>query len=297
MIPAMLPKNIPQDINIELLLSYFPEGSCKVSLAGLHKRNVYNDLIDLEENPDGTLLLNIGRHGLYNTLPEIMFHPIDRFDNLPKLEEKERFAEEHEAQEKEKENARKFFAPIDLMLLRLRTETRERLKDYTESDKIMIDILGDRITKEQHQNRFIKQVIPFLPSCKNIRGNKTLISFMLRKIFMEEGINIRVLDKKHEFHDPYPRYEEHLPANLDALYVGNRYDENVLTYIIRFWSEEECNAHFLQFVDEVEMLRLFIQDYFLSVDEILHFEIVKDEEPLRLSDEIKLNYLNYNTNV
>lgn len=293
----MLPKNIPQDINVELLLSYFPKGSCKVSLSGLHKRNAYNDLLDITENNNGTLLLSIGRHSLYNSLPEFMFHPIDRFDNLPKLEEKERFAEEYEAQEQEKENAHKFFAPIDLMLLHLRIETRERLKIYTETDKIMIDILGDRITKEQRQNRFIRQVIPFLPSCKNIRGNKTLITLMLRKVFMEEGISIKVLDKKHEFSDTAPRYEEHLPASLDAFYVGNRYDEQVLTYIIQFWSEEECSTRFLQFVDEVEMLRLFIQDYFLSVDELLHFEIVKDEEPLRLSDEIKLNYLNYNTNV
>jgi hypothetical protein len=297
MILNMLPRNIPQDINIELLLSYFPKGSCKVSLTGLHKRNVYNDLLDIEENLDGTLLLNIGRHGLYNALPEFMFHPIDRFDNLPKLEEKERFAEESEAQEQEKDNAHKFFAPIDLMLLLLRMETREKLKVYTESDKIMIDILGDRITEEQKKNRFIRQIIPFLPSCKNIRGNKTLISFMLRKIFTEEGINIRVQDKIHEFYDPNPRYKAHLPANLDAFYVDNRFDEQVLTYTIQFWPEEECNENFLQFVDEVETLRLFIQDYFLSLEQLLHFEIVKDEDPLRLSDEIKLNYLNYNTNV
>jgi hypothetical protein len=293
----MLPKNIPQDINIELLLSYFPEGSCKVSMTGLHKRNVYNDLMGIEENNDGTLLLNVGRHSLYNALPETMFHPIDRFENLPKYEEKERFAEEYEAQEREKENALRFFAPIDLMLLRLRTETRERLKVFTESDKILIDILGDRITEEQRQNRFIRQVIPFLPSCRNIRGNKTLITIMLRKIFKEEGISIDVKDKTHEFSDAMPRYEEHLPAGLDAFYVGNRFDERALTYIIQFWSEEECNEHFLQFVDEVELLRQFIQDYFLSLDELLHFEIVHDEEPLCLSDETQLNYLNYNTNV
>lgn len=293
----MLPKNIPQDINVELLLSYYPEGSCKVSLTGSHKRNVYNDLLDLAEGHDGTLLIGIGRNSLYDALPEIMFHPIDRFDNLPRLEEKERFAEEYEAQEKEKENAHKFFAPLDLMLLRLRMETRERLRVYTESDKIMMDILGDRITEEQRQNRFIRQVIPFLPSCKNIRGNKTLITLMLRKIFMEEGISIKIRNKTHQFSDTKPRYDEHLPASLDAFYVGNEYDEQVSTYSIHFWSEEECNTHFLQFVEEVETLRLFIQDYFMSVDETLHFEIVKDEEPLRLSDETKLNYLNYNTNV
>lgn len=293
----MLPKNIPSDINVELLLSYFPEGSCKVSITGLHKRNEYNDLIDIVDNNDGTLLLNIGRHSLYNTLPETMFHPIDRFDNLPKFEEKERFVEEYEAQEKEKENAHRFFAPIDLMLLRLSTETRERLRVYTESDKIMMDILGDRITEEQRQNRFIRQVIPFLPSCKNIRGNKTLITLLLRKIFMEEGLQIKLKNQSHEFMDSNPRYEDCLSGKLEALYVGNKYDELALTYIIQFWPENECNECFLQFVDEVEMLRKFIQDYFLSLDEMLHFEIVKDEEQLRLSDDTKLNYLNYNTNI
>ena len=293
----MLPKNIPSDINVELLLSYFPEGSCKVSITGLHKRNEYNDLIDIVENNDGTLLLNIGRYSLYNTLPETMFHPIDRFDNLPKFEEKERFAEEYEAQEKEKENAHRFFAPIDLMLLRLSTEARERLRVYTESDKIMMDILGDRITEEQRQNRFIRQVIPFLPSCKNIRGNKTLITLLLRKIFTEEGLQIKLKNQSHEFMDSNPRYEDCLSGKLEALYVGNKYDELALTYIIQFWPENECNECFLQFVDEVEMLRMFIQDYFLSLDEMLHFEIVKDEEQLRLSDDTKLNYLNYNTNI
>ena len=58
----MLPKNIPEDINVELLLSYFPEGTCKVALKGLHKRNTYNDIIDVEESREGLLLLGIGRN-------------------------------------------------------------------------------------------------------------------------------------------------------------------------------------------------------------------------------------------
>ena len=48
----MLPKNIPDDINIELLLSLFPEGQCKVSFIGTHKRNTYNDFMGLEELSD-----------------------------------------------------------------------------------------------------------------------------------------------------------------------------------------------------------------------------------------------------
>ena len=91
---VQIPKDIPQDINAELLLSYFPSGSLKVSLKGLHKRNVYNDIIDIDKSSDGTLSMNIGRNSVYNALPEYIFHSIDRFNNIPKIEEKERFAEE-----------------------------------------------------------------------------------------------------------------------------------------------------------------------------------------------------------
>lgn len=293
----MRPQNIPQDINAELLLSLLPQGSCKVVVDGLHKRNVYGDLIDLSENTDQSLTLHMGRHSLYDSLPEYMFHPIDRFDGLPKLEEKERFEEEYEAQEKEKENARKLFSPIDLMLLHLRVEVRNRLREYMETDKIMMDILGDEITEEQRQNRFIRQVIPFLPSCKNIRGNKTLITFMLRKIFREEGLSIQVQESKREFTDPEPRYAESLSADLDSMYVGNVFEEQVLSYTIHYWPDEEENEQFLHFIDELEVLRLFIQDYFLSVDQLLEFDIRKDEEPLRISDDTHFNYLNYNTNI
>ena len=175
--------NIPDDINIELLLSYFPEGSLKVAMRGLHKRNAYNDIVDTEEKKDGTVVVGVGRNSLYNALPEYMFHPIDRFDNIPKVEEKERFAEEYEKQEREKEQAFSFFLPVDLSLLKLKVKIRECLNAFAESNKVLNDILGDRLTKEQQKNRFIRQLIPFLPSCKDIRGNKTLLTFLLRKVF------------------------------------------------------------------------------------------------------------------
>lgn len=186
----MLPKNLPDDINVELLLAYFPEGSIKVAFKGLHKRNSYNDIVDIEERHDGTYLFCIGRNSLYNSLPEFMFHPVDRFNNIPKSQEKEQFAEEYQKQEQEKENAYRFFAPVDLLLLRLRCMVREHLNEYVEQNKVLIDIICDNLSEEQKSNRFIKQALNFIPSCKNIRGDKTLLTFMLRKIFMEEGLKI-----------------------------------------------------------------------------------------------------------
>lgn len=292
----MLPKNIPDDINIEVLLSYFSEGSCKVSFDGMHKRNAYNDLVGLEELSDNTMLLSAGRPSLYDVLPELLFHPIDRFDNLPS-DDKEKFDGEYEAQEREKEQAHDFFAPLDLMLLQLRMMVRERLNAYIETDKIMIDILGDTLTDEQKQNRFIKKALPFLPFCKSIRGDKTYLTLMLRKILMEEGLSIDISRQKHSFTEPQPWYNNQLDSDADSLYLGDSYDDQAITYSVHYWSEDDCDENFLQFVEDIETFRKFIQDYYIAVDGILKFDISRDEAPLRLSDETTYNYMNYNTNI
>lgn len=294
---SMLPKNLPEDINIELLLSYFPEESIKVAYRGLHKRNSYKDIVDIEEKHDGTFLLGVGRNSIYNSLPEFMFHAVDRFENISKSEEKERFAEEYQKQELEKENAYKFFAPIDLFLLKLRVMVRESLNEYVDNNKVLIDIICDGLTEEQKSNRFIKHTFEFIPACKIIRGDKTLLTFLLRKVFMEEGLQI---EKHHEtvtYRDQKPRYADGLEAILEESYVGNVFDEGTTIYDIYYWSEEDCNESFQKFIDDIEIYQDFLQDYFFSIEETLRFNICKDEAPLRLSDDIVFNFLNYNTNL
>ena len=278
-------------------MSLFPEGECKVSFLGTHKRNVYNDFMGLEERPDNTLLLNVGRSSLYNTLPELLFHPIDRFDNLSPKDDRDKFDEEYDAQELEKEQAHSFFAPFDLMLLRLRMMARKRVELYAESDKKMIDVLGDELTEIQKNNRFVKKALPFLPLCKLIRGNKTYLTLMLRKILMEEDLTIKVCDQKHTFTDSHPRYNIILGSDSDSLYLGKTFDEQAITYSIHYWSDEECKESFLQFVEEMETFREYIQDYYLAVDGILKFDISRDEGPTIISDEKTYNYMNYNMNI
>lgn len=288
---------IPGDLNVELLLSYLPEENFKVALKGLHKRNAYNDIVEIDEKPDGTLLIGIGRNSLYNSLPEYMFHPIDRFSNLPRLEEKERFAEELEKQEREMERAYRFFAPVDVKLLLLRMQVRESLRPVTEVNKVLIDILGDRLTESQLRNRFIKQAVAFLPCSKMIRGNKSMLAILLRKVFMEEELNIEVCVRETAYSDAAPRYADGLDAALGDSYVGNAYDEAVTVINLHYWPEEACDEHFLSFVADMELFRLFLQDWFMSVEEELHFDITNDSPALRLSDDIVYNYLDYNTNI
>lgn len=292
----VVPENIPQDINAEVLLGFFPQDTFRVKFCGLHKRNAYNDILEIEKEQE-KFLLHLGRNSLYNSLPEFLFHSIDRFDNIPEREKKQRFSEEYAKQEKEKEQAYKFFSPIDTLLFQLRLEIKERLNKYVESNSVIHDILLDKLTAEQRGNRFIKRTIPYISSCKTIRGNRTLITLLLRKVLAEEGLKINVKSKQTESTDEKPRYGNTEGCKIGDVYVGNTYSESVITYSISYWSDEDCDEDFLSFVNDLEVFRQFVQDYFISVDSILVFDVSKDTSPLRVSDTTLYNYLNYNTNI
>ena len=293
---TVVPENVPQDIDAEVLLGFFPQDTFRVKFCGLHKRNAYYDILEIEKEQD-KFLLHLGRNSLYNSLPEFLFHSIDRFDNIPEKEKKQRFSEEYAKQEKEKEQAYKFFSPIDTLLFQLRLEVRERLNKYVESNTVIHDILLDKLTAEQRENRFVKRTTPYISSCKTIRGNRTLITLLLRKVLAEEGLKINVKSKQTEFTDEEPRYGNSEGCEIGDVYVGNTYSESVITYSISYWSDEDCNEDFLPLVNDLEVFRQFVQDYFISVDSVLVFDISKNSSPLRISDTTLYNYLNYNTNI
>ena len=291
------PRYIPEDINIEELLLYFPEGGCRVEFRGMHKRNSYYDIENVREDKRSkSLHVTAGRNSLYHVLPEYMFHPFDRFDSLNNEEERKRFSSEHDQQDQEIDNAQRFFAPIDLLLLQQKMKIREKSRWYTERNQILFDVLADELTEKQKNNRFVSQAIHFLPSCKYIRGNKTLLTLLLRKLFLDEGIKTDIHRYSKEFCDLEPRYDESLGAVLDTCYVGNVFYENVAIYDIHYWSDDECNEDFLKFLDKVEEFRQFVQDYMMSVEELLYFNISTDGDPVVL-DEDSHYYMNYNTNI
>lgn len=292
----VVPEYVPQDINAEVFWGFFPKDTFRVKFCGLHKRNAYNDILEIEKE-QVKFLLHLGRNSLYNSLPEYLFHSIDRFDNIPEREKKQRFSEEYAKQEREKEQAYKFFSPIDTLLFQLRLEIRERLDKYVESNTVIQNILLDKLTKEQKENRFIKRTIPYILSCKTIRGNRTLITLLLRKGLADEGIKINVESKQTEFTDEEPRYGNSEGCKIGDVYVGNTYPESVITYSISYWSDEECNEKFHIVINDLEAFRQFVQDYFISVDSVLVFDVSKDSSPLRISDTTLYNYLNYNTNI
>lgn len=292
---SYIPHLIPEDISAETLLRFFP-GEYQLAFGGTHNRGAYFDMSGFETH-DEKVTLFVARSSLYNALPEYMFHPIDRFDNIPEKDKVERFREEIEKQELEKERARKFFAPFDELLLNLRADVQEMVEKHTTGNKVLIDIICDRLTPQQKSNKLIKQVMPFIPHCKIIRGNRLLLTLMLRKILMKEGLVVEICEAPILNTDAEPSYSDGLNGDLGDSYLGNAYMEDIVTYKITYWPEEESQDDFFGYLDALAEFRLFVQDYFLSIEHTLVFEVVTDGPPLRLSDDVILNYLGYNANI
>lgn len=288
---------LPQQLNAEVLLAYLGDGKYKVRMQGHHKRNAYHDIVEIDEADDGTYDITLSRNSIYNILPECMFHSLDCFSGIPEKDKKEVMEVELERLEREKENAYRFFALIDAMLLQWRMKLREKMRQYSDINSVLHGIICDRLSKEQLSNTFIRQVLPMMPYCKYIRGDKALLTMLIEKALLEEGLRLEMAGKKNELTDNMPLYDCSVGDSLDRLYAGNRYDEQVMTYSIHFWPWERGDERFPDFIDELEAFRLFVKDWFISVEQDIVFEVSNDIDTVRLSNDIEYNYLNYNTNL
>ena len=100
--------NIPSDIRAEIVGNYLEDIKKEFVFLGNHKRNAYEDILSISQD-EGVFKIELSRQGLYDILPEALFHPVDRFDNIPANMYKERFEEEVELQHIEEINCRVCF--------------------------------------------------------------------------------------------------------------------------------------------------------------------------------------------
>lgn len=291
--------NIPLDIKAETILAYLPKDKTAIELKGSHNRNAYEDIVAINEDESGIINVAIARNGIYDILPESLFHPIDRFDNIPANEYKERFKEECEQQQIEEDNARKFFKSFDNILMELSTIVYELKNDISYSN-ILKDILCDRLSERYKNNSFIKKATEYLPICHRIRGNKSLLLLMLRRILFDEHIRISECLRQNIIRDSEPRYNYRLVDSISSdedYFLGNEFDEDITTYSILYWNEDEYGQDFLAFVKEMSVFEDFLNEYFMGIETYMKFNITKTSLPVRLSDEVFYTYLNYNTNI
>lgn len=289
--------NIPQDISAEVLVNYFTQDDCSVEFHGAHKRNAYQDILE-KGDLDEKLTFGLCRNSLYDILPEALFHPTDRFDGIPANEYEERFSEECRKSQEEEEAARAFFKIYDEFIFKLSCIIA-RIKESYSDDSVVAEMICDKIEDRYRNNKFIRQAMPFVPLCKKLRGSKFFLTLMLRKVFMDEGLHLEILDRAVEIEDIESRYCCNLDEEEDisSTFLGNKFEEDILEYVISYWDEESCDENFLSFVKDLDVFREFLDDYFMAIGSRIVFKVVADAPPVVLSDDEGYNYLNYNTNI
>lgn len=290
---------LPIDIRAEALLNYFPKPQRSVVLCGPHKRSVYEDVLTISVDQDNHFNLSFARYGMYDILPECLFHPIDRFNGISANEYKERLKEEIEQQQAEEKSARDFFAKFDKFILELGSIVQQ-VKDYYSDQKILADIMSDSLSKDLLSNRFVRRMYRFLPLCKIIRGDKTFLTLMLRNTLYEEGLSLIPTCSEKLMTDFRPRYNtrlEFMDSDDENYFLGNEYEEEITEFIIDYWNEDECTESFLQFVSEIRVFEEFVNDFFVGIEDAVRFRISADAHSVRLADDICFNFLDYNTNL
>jgi len=291
--------NLPLDIRAESLLAYIPKDKRRLEIRGAHKRNAYEDIANTSCDVDGICTIVLSRNGLYDILPESLFHPIDRFDNIPANEYKEKFKEECEQQQIEEDNARKLFNPFDSFLIELSTAVN-KLNSAGQFDIVLEDIICDNLPEKYLDNRFVMRAKKYMPRCKNIRGNKGLFTLMLRHILFDENISIVESAESTDIKDKSPRYNCQLDSTEHEnapLYLGNEFEEEITVYDIHYWKNDECDENFLKFISEMRTFEEFLNECFMSLESSLRFDISSASLPVRLSDDVLFTYLDYNTNI
>lgn len=290
---------IPKDIRAEIINNYLGNVKKDISFMGSHKRNAYEDILAVSQDNE-TITIELSRQGLYDILPEALFHPIDRFDDIPSNEYKERFAEEAEQQRTEETNARTYFSLYDQFIFDLSSAVAEVKQEEYGDNRVLSEIICDSFTDEYKANRFISRIREFTPGCKSIRGDISKLTLILRKIMADEGLRLIPSNTHKTFTDIYPRYccrflqEDDMP---DDVYLGNTFEENVMCYDVRYWNDEYCNESFPDFINEIKVFEDFLNDYFMGIGTSIHFNISTQTSPVVLSDELSHNYLDYNTNL
>lgn len=141
--------------------------------------------LDVKENGSEQLLIELNREGLYDMLPEGIFH----FKTGKSKKDKETILEDIKKAIDEESQARKFFGPFEneFFQLRLQSELKKRellQLSSTESNKDFFETLYG---KSAHLNNYqILALLYLLPMAHKIRGDVEKISYCFTILIQHE---------------------------------------------------------------------------------------------------------------
>ncbi|WP_452219802.1 hypothetical protein [Lacinutrix salivirga] len=142
------------------------------------RRSHRRDILNLGSIEDNTLFLNLSRNGLYDQLPEGLFHTKDKTNS------KTSYPELRKTYKKEEEEARHFFLPLENEFfnqkLNIEKKEQELLNNFINlDDNFLIDFwkIDQSIPK-----KYLLKLLKLLPYAYKIAGNIELMELCLKNI-------------------------------------------------------------------------------------------------------------------
>lgn len=192
-------QNVFYDIRAEAVLAELIENGMNQDdyvtvLKGIFKRRYARDIDSVEElklqNSQELLAFNINRDGLYDSLPEGLFHRKSGNENSSNR----KFSEDSVELKREEKEARTFFLPFENELFRhkvnLEIEERKILSRF--SEKIFNDIYPEFWSLHRTINRdYVYRMVLLLHFVHKITGNIPLTARCLESI-IEERVEARL---------------------------------------------------------------------------------------------------------
>lgn len=169
----------PQDIVVEMANSFSRSFSRDILHAELDERQVYHPYV----------VLSLSRDGLYDRLPEGIFHPFTPQRQQPTVKE---MVENYKRQQEQERQARRFFQPIEHEFFQQRVFLEQREKHLLfeafgkDADQLFLSFWHIDATLPQPA---VNKLVRLLPYMYRIAGNIALVRQCLQ-VMLEEPVDI-----------------------------------------------------------------------------------------------------------
>ncbi len=271
----MIVQKLPLNVKAEPLINTFIDYDSGVSdiqvvFNGSFQRNYLNDVSHIEVKSRSTsvrasLYVYLNRDGIYDKLPEGLFHDIDRYVKLGSSGSQKTFKEEYEKQKNEIEYSRKFFHPFDSLFFNISLAIDKKYSDLTRSvNQTVYELFFDGTNRFILSDYHLNKVISFLPYLSKIRTSLINLQFFISYLYDATVLIEQVESVKsycsftHQFNTLNQSY---LGRNM---YCGNHFFDFFIEWKIKIKSTESNLYRLIENADFIQ-LNDFLKNYIIPV--------------------------------
>ncbi|MHC1774109.1 MAG: hypothetical protein AB9834_01730 [Lentimicrobium sp.] len=300
----LLPTDISAEVVVNLLMKHgLVLDDFQFIFDGSFKRNYLNDLHKVDKlslhSRRPTYFVYLNRDGIYDKLPEGLFHRIDRFVKPDKSGELKTFKEEYEHQKNEIVSSKRFFQPIENEFFRKRVMREASLfENFTNPFRTIYRYFFSGKNRYDLSEEFTDGITSFLPAIRNLRGNLSMIRFFLISI-LQTNVRIDQCEALKSFPNSNPAISNTL-GNFSMgkdFYLGNTFTDHDFHWKITLDVKNDIMHKYLEDSDYQKFFD-FVKTYLIPAGFDASFVFHTQETPVFFlkdnNDEKNVMYLGHN---